>query len=111
MAVQLDNTLGRELNALIKKLCPQGVRYVNLEEAVVFTDGYPFPSGSFSEIGQYQVIKITDIDNGKVAGGKTFIDTYPPKVKEQQILTGGEILVAMSGSTGKTGYNLLKVRW
>ena len=96
------------LNNLIQKLCPDGVKYVSLGEVVSFTDGFSFSSGDFSENGTFQVVKITDIFEGKVNVGKTFIDTLPNKLKSGQLLAGGEIVVAMSGSTGKTGYNKLE---
>lgn len=92
---------------LISRYCPDGVEYVDLGEVVVFTDGHAFSSGSFTESGEYQVVKITDIFGGLVNRGKTFINELPEKLKNGQQLSGGEILVAMSGSTGKTGYNTL----
>lgn len=92
---------------LISRYCPDGVEYVDLGEVVVFTDGHSFSSGSFTESGEYQVVKITDIFGGLVNRGKTFINELPEKLKNGQQLSGGEILVAMSGSTGKTGYNTL----
>ena len=92
---------------LISRYCPDGVEYVDLGEVVVFTDGHSFSSGSFTESGDYQVVKITDIFGGLVNRGKTFINELPEKLKNGQQLSGGEILVAMSGSTGKTGYNTL----
>ena len=45
---------------LISRYCPDGVEYVDLGEVVVFTDGHSFSSGSFTESGEYQVVKITD---------------------------------------------------
>ena len=92
---------------LISRYCSDGVEYVDLGEGVVFTDGHSFSSGSFTESGEYQVVKITDIFGGLVNRGKTFINELPEKLKNGQQLSGGEILVAMSGSTGKTGYNTL----
>lgn len=96
------------LEHFISELCPNGVKYVPLGEVVSFTDGFSFSSGDFSENGTFQVVKITDIFEGKVNVGKTFIDTLPNKLKSGQLLAGGEIVVAMSGSTGKTGYNKLE---
>ena len=92
---------------LISRYCPDGVEYVDLGEVVVFTDGHSFSSGSFNESAEYQEYKITDIFGGLVNRGKTFINELPEKLKNGQQLSGGEILVAMSGSTGKTGYNTL----
>ena len=98
----------KRLEHFISELCLDGVKYVSLGEVVSFTDGFSFSSGDFSENGTFQVVKITDIFDGKVNVGKTFINTLPNKFKSGQLLAGGEIVVAMSGSTGKTGYNKLE---
>lgn len=97
-----------KLEELIQQLCPDGVEYKPLGEVVDFTDGYSFKSEDFTDSGNYQVIKITDIFDGKINIGKTYINKLPEKLKKKQQLTGGEIVVAMSGSTGKGGYNTLK---
>lgn len=103
-----DSIDGMKLEKIIAELCPTGVKYTTLGNVVSFTDGYSFSSGDFVENGDFQVVKITDIFDGKVNVGKTYISELPEKLKEGQRLTGGEIIVAMSGSTGKTGYNTLK---
>ena len=96
------------IDELIQHFCPNGARYAELGQVVTFTDGFPFSSGIFVEEGAYQIVKITDIFGGKVNRGKTYINSLPDKLKSDQLLVGGEILIAMSGSTGKTGYNELK---
>ncbi len=97
-----------QLERSIQQLCPDGVEYKPLGEVVDFTDGFPFKSEDFTDCGNYQVIKITDIFDGKINKGKTYIKKLPEKLKKDQLLTGGEVVVAMSGSTGKSGYNTLK---
>ena len=96
-----------KIETLIERCCPDGVKYVNLGQVVTFSDGFAFSSNNFSDAGEYPVVKITDIYNGVINKGKTFIETFPDKLKKTQVLSGGEVLVAMSGSTGKTGYNSL----
>ena len=91
---------------LIQQLCPDGVEYKSLGEIVSVSDGYPFTTCAFSSDG-YPVIRISDINDGIISVGDKFVECLPDKLKSCQILHGGEILVALSGSTGKAGYNLL----
>jgi type I restriction enzyme S subunit len=93
------------LDALIAELCPDGVEYVELEKVIEITDGYPFKSNEIKEIGEFPLIKISEINNGEIHKGNFFIAELPENIKNKQILSGKEVLVAMSGSTGKTGIN------
>lgn len=76
-----------------------------LGEVVSITTGYPFKVYDFKKEGKYPVIKIADIHNGTVEIGNCFVDDLPGKIQHHPVLSGDEILIAMSGSTGKAGYN------
>lgn len=97
-----------KLKELIDKLCPDGVEYKKLGDVCFFADGLPIKADDIKEQGLYPVIKIGNIINGIVVEQKHYLTELPPKIKKSQILEGGEILVGMSGSTGKTGYNSLQ---
>lgn len=95
------------LQELIQTLCPDGVEYKRLGDVCTFTDGFPINAKDIKNNGNYPVIKIGNIRNGHVVKLANYLLELPQKIKKTQILEGGEILVAMSGSTGKTGYNTL----
>ncbi len=100
-----------KLDELIQELCPNGVEYVALGTLARISDGYAFKASDLKEDGKYPVFKITNIKKGTVEIEKYFIDKIPEDYKFDDILTGREILIGMSGSTGKTGINLnLKVK-
>lgn len=100
---QNAKTMSR-LQELIDKLCPNGVEYKKLGEVADFSVGFAFKAKDFKTTGAYPVIKITNISNVKVVIGECFIEELPEQIRQDQILKGGEILVGMSGSTGKTGF-------
>lgn len=97
-----------KIDEIINRLCPRGVGYQPLSEVVDYCDGFPFSAGNFLSTGRYNVVRISDIASGAVSLSDKFIDVLPLKLKKGQILSGGEVLVGMSGSTGKVGYNSLK---
>ena len=97
-----------EISDMIQRLCPDGVEYKKLGEVCLFGDGFPINAKDIKEQGLFPVIKIGNIDNGHVIKQDCYLEVLPLKVKKSQILEGGEILVGMSGSTGKTGYNSLR---
>ena len=93
------------LEELINELCPDGVEYRTIGETCTISDGFPFSAKDFKEIGTYPVTRITDISNGRILVSDKKVSNLPNKIKKEQILSNGEILVALSGSTGKVGYN------
>ena len=94
-----------KLDELIQELCPNGVKYRTLGEVSNITDGFPFSAKDFKVQGAYSIVRISDIFDGVVNVSDKYVDDLPLKIKQEQILHGAEILVGLSGSTGKTGYN------
>lgn len=96
------------LEELIQQYCPDGVEYRSLGDVCIFADGFPLKADDIKGQGIYPVVKIGNINNGVVDEQDCYLTSLPSKVKTSQILSGGEILVGMSGSTGKTGYSVLQ---
>ena len=97
-----------KLERLIQQYCPDGVEYRSLGDVCIFADGFPLKADDIKGQGIYPVVKIGNINNGVVDEHDCYLTSLPSKVKTSQILSGGEILVGMSGSTGKTGYSVLQ---
>lgn len=97
-----------KLEELIEQYCPDGVEYRSLGDVCIFADGFPLKADDIKGQGIYPVVKIGNINNGVVDEQDCYLTSLPSKVKTSQILSGGEILVGMSGSTGKTGYSVLQ---
>lgn len=97
-----------KLDELIQQYCQDGVEYKPLGDVCIFADGFPLKADDIKGQGIYPVVKIGNINNGVVDEQDCYLTSLPSKVKTSQILSGGEILVGMSGSTGKTGYSVLQ---
>ena len=97
-----------KLEKLIQQYCPDGVEYRSLGDVCIFADGFPLKADDIKGQGIFPVVKIGNINNGVIDEQGCYLTSLPSKVKTSQILSGGEILVGMSGSTGKTGYSVLQ---
>ena len=97
-----------KIDELLSQYCPDGVEYKTLGDVCFFADGFPIKADDIQEQGLYPVVKIGNIIDGIIVEQKSYLTELPPKIKKSQMLEGGEILVGMSGSTGKTGYNSLQ---
>ena len=79
------------------------VKSCGVSDVATISDGFPFDVKDIHSSGLYPVVKISNIEQGSVVTGDAYVDTLPSKNKS--ILVGREILVGMSGSTGKNGFN------
>lgn len=93
------------LEELIHELCPHGVKKSTLREHVFISDGYPFSSKDYTTSGGLPLVRIGDIFDGRVYKSGVYIFGEKDTDNKGYLITGGEILVGMSGSTGKTGFN------
>src|SRR5690554_3486856 len=80
---------------------------IKLGEVVNFYDGYPFSKLEQQDKGDFNYIKITNFSSGEIILDRSKINK-PVKYREENILNGNEIIVAMSGSTGKAAFNTYK---
>src|SRR5690554_3249604 len=80
---------------------------IKLGEVVNFYDGYPFSKLEQQDKGDFNYIKITNFSSGEIILDQNKINK-PVKYREENILNGNEIIVAMSGSTGKAAFNTYK---
>ena len=96
-----------KLQKLIHELCPDGVQYRKIGDIADFIDGYPFQVNDFVKYGKYPVVRISNIQNGRIViDNNTTIEEIPSNYKKTAILMGHEILIALSGATaGKSGLN------
>ena len=73
-----------------------------LDELVKFTDGYPFLSSEYCEDGIYNILTIANVQYGNMV--KSFrgkLSNIPNKVKKDQILDFGDVLISMTGNVGR----------
>ena len=101
------------LNLAFKGTLTSGLKYSNwlwkpLSDVMVFTNGYAFKSGDYTNDG-IGIVRIGDINaEGEVTSDgmkfvpEHFIDALPEKLR----VSKGDLVIAMSGATtGKLGFN------
>lgn len=86
------------IEQMIKRLCPEGVKFVKLLSVCNVIYGYPFESAKFTDDSTYiPLIRIRDVVPGKAS---TY---YEGEILEDYIIKSGDILVGMDGN-----FNLAK---
>lgn len=95
------------INGLIRKMCPNGVKYKKLFECCNFQNGFAFKSNLFRDDGEI-LLRITNICNNKIDLNDIkyiSISDYKEEL-DKYIVKEDEIVIAMSGATtGKIGIN------
>lgn len=91
---------------------PEGWRKGKISELTKFVSGFPFKSSTYSEAGPFGIVTIKNIQDGKFNPKTTDkIIELPNKLKDEQRLFDGDILLSLTGNIGRTclvfGKNLL----
>lgn len=96
-----------KINELLNNLCPNGIKYVELNSICKFQNGFSFKSPLFRKSG-LPILRITNISDGKITDND-FVFFNKNDYKEDLTnfeVKHGDVVVAMSGATtGKIGYN------
>ena len=85
------------------------VKQVKLSDIVDISYGSPVKANTIKKQGVFPVVKISNFSSGAIKLSDMFIDSLPLDHKNT-FIEGGEILVAMSGSTGKAAFNSHNIR-
>ena len=81
---------------------PEGWRNGLLGDIVSFVSGYAFKSSSFSKEGNYKVVTIKNVLDGKFDGnGMDLIIDLPKNMTSECILHQGDILISLTGNVGR----------
>lgn len=73
-----------------------------LSTLVRFVDGFPVKSSTYVEGGHYRVLTIGNVQEGYINWDKyRSIKSLPVKLKSDQVLKHGDILISMTGNVGR----------
>lgn len=91
---------------------PEGWMKGTVDNIVKLLSGYPFKSSEYVSSGKYRLITIKNVKDGEFSPDNVdYIDQLPDKVPSHCILTEGDILLSLTGNTGRVcivnGYNYL----
>jgi type I restriction enzyme S subunit len=93
---------GEQLPIDEKTGLPVGWEKRKLKEITNIVSGYPFKSTDYVEGGKYKIVTIKNVQDGYFVPSTT--DTLveiPPKVKNEQILHTGDIILSLTGNVGR----------
>lgn len=69
-----------------------------------FENGYAFKSESYLSHGQYRIITIKNVQDGKIdTQSAAYIDAVPEKMKTGCFLHLGDVLLSLTGNVGRVG--------
>lgn len=78
---------------------------VKLSTLVNIDSGFSFKTPDILTDGKYPVLKISNFSSGIIKPENFFINVEPENFNRKSIISSNEIIVAMSGSTGKAAIN------
>jgi len=74
----------------------------SLGEVARLRNGYAFRSAEYVESGEFQIITIANVQQGRLELSSTKrIEALPPDIQSHQILHPGDILISMTGNVGR----------
>ena len=73
-----------------------------LGEVADVKHGYAFKSESYVDDGEYSIVTISNVQNGRLAMGQTSsINVLPKDMRKHQSLLVGDMLISMTGNVGR----------
>ena len=85
---------------------PKGWEWVRLSTISTMKGGFAFPSSSFSEKGEYQVLKMGNVKPGQIRlkDKPAFVGEVTAKLAIEAKLDMNDIVITMTGTVGKRDY-------
>jgi type I restriction enzyme S subunit len=93
---------GKQLPIDEKTGLPEGWEKKKLNDVVNIVSGFPFKSSEYVDDGQFKIVTIKNVQNGYFVPVTT--DTLvkiPQKVKKEQFLETGDIILSLTGNVGR----------
>ena len=83
-------------------MIPKGWRVGTLNEIINFESGFAFKSDTFCESGDYRLITIKGVQDGRLdVNGAVYINTIPSKMPNYCLLSEGDIVMSLTGNVGR----------
>jgi type I restriction enzyme S subunit len=93
---------GEQLPIDEKTELPLGWKRRKLKEVINIVSGYPFKSTDYVDGGRYKIVTIKNVQDGYFVPITTdSLFEIPPKVKNEQILHTGDIILSLTGNVGR----------
>lgn len=71
---------------------------------MTFANGFAFQSSSYLQDGEYRIITIKNVQDGRIdTQGAAYINDIPPRMKSECFLHIGDVLLSLTGNVGRVG--------
>lgn len=83
-------------------MIPKGWNVGTLGEIIQFISGFAFKSSTYSAEGQYKIVTIKNVDDGRFLDiDMNCIYNLPSTIKNSQMLKNGDIIMSLTGNVGR----------
>ena len=100
----INKNLEAQAQALMLDYCDKVYDTAPLGTVMSFINGFAFRSSTYLSNGEYRIITIKNVQDGRVdAQGASFIDAVPTQMKPECNLQIGDVLLSLTGNVGRVG--------
>lgn len=101
---QINDNLELQAQSLVTEYIEKTPYTTHLSDIITFDNGFAFQSKTYLKQGKYKIITIKNVQDGRIdSTGTAFINELPQCVRENCILSIGDILLSLTGNVGRVG--------
>ena len=101
---QINDNLELQAQSLVTEYIEKTPYTTHLSDIITFDNGFAFQSKTYLKQGKYKIITIKNVQDGRIdSTGTAFINELPQRVRENCILSIGDILLSLTGNVGRVG--------
>lgn len=101
---RINDNLEQQATVLVNRYLSVITETVAFSEIIDFVNGFAFQSRTYLPAGQYRIITIKNVQDGKIdSTGASCIDCLPQRMKTNCILQIGDVLLSLTGNVGRVG--------
>lgn len=102
--LNINDNLEQQATVLVNRYLSVITETVAFSEIIDFVNGFAFQSRTYLPAGQYRIITIKNVQDGKIdSTGASCIDCLPQRMKTNCILQIGDVLLSLTGNVGRVG--------
>lgn len=100
----INDNLELQAQSLVTEYIEKTPYTTHLSDIMTFDNGFTFQSKTYLKQGKYKIITIKNVQDGRIdSTGTAFINELPQRVRENCILSIGDILLSLTGNVGRVG--------
>ena len=101
---EINDNLELQAQSLVTEYIEKTPYTTHLSDIITFDNGFAFQSKTYLKQGKYKIITIKNVQDGRIdSTGTAFINELPQCVRENCILSIGDILLSLTGNVGRVG--------